>query len=295
MSVKTMKPFEFHLPQTLDEALEILGKYGEDAKVIAGGTDVVPKLKARVFEPGHIVDISRIKELNYLNYDEETGLHVGAAVTLKNLEKSDIVKKVYPALYQGSSSIASTQIRNSGTLAGNVCNAVPSADSIPSLLALGAEVKIVSKNGERIVPLNEFFVGVCKTVVKPDEIVTGFHIPVPAKGSKSVYFSQTARRALDLAIVGVAVSGVVEDGVCKDIKIGLGAVAPTPKRAYEAEKMLIGQKLTEELIEQAAECAGYKDCSPITDMRATREYRQDMVRVHARNAIKTVAGLPCIL
>lgn len=295
MSVKTMKPFEFHLPQTLDEALEILGKYGEDAKIIAGGTDVVPKLKGRVFDPKHIVDISRIPELKHLDYDETTGLHVGAAITLKTLEKSDVVKSVYPALFQGSSSIASTQIRNSGTLLGNVCNAVPSADSIPSLLALGAEAKIVSKEGERIVPLEKFFTGVCRTVVKPDEIVVEIHVPVPAKGSKSVYFSQTARRALDLAIVGVAASAVVEDGVCKDIKIGLGAVAPTPIRAYEAEKMLIGQKLTEELIDQAAECAGYKDCSPITDMRATREYRQDMVRVHARNAIKTVAGMECIL
>ncbi|MDO4312294.1 MAG: xanthine dehydrogenase family protein subunit M [Eubacteriales bacterium] len=291
MSVKTMKPFEYHAPLSIKELLGLLDEYQEKAVIIAGGTDVVPKLKGRVLAPDHVVDISGIKELSYLKYDEEDGLRIGSALTLKQLEASEIVRDNYPALYQGSSSIASTQIRNVATIVGNICNAVPSADSAPSLLVLGAKVRILSSEGERLIPIEEFFTGVCRTVLKRNEVVTELQIPAPAQGYKSVYYSHTARRALDLAMVGVAVGGIVEAGVCKEVKIGLGAVAITPKRAYEAEKLLIGKQLTKELIEEAAECACMNDCAPITDMRATSEYRREMVRVLTRNGLCEIAGL----
>ncbi len=291
MSVKTMKPFEYHAPHSMEGLLEILNEYQERAVIIAGGTDVVPKLKGRVLSPEHVVDISGIQELSYLDYDEKEGLKIGAALTLKQLEAAEVVKEKYPALYQGCSSIASTQIRNAATIVGNICNAVPSADSAPSLLVLGAKVKIVSSERERLVPIEEFFTGVCKTVLKKNEVVTELQIPVPEKESRSVYYSHTARRALDLAMVGVAVSGSVENGVCKEVKIGLGAVAVTPKRAYEAEKLLAGKTLTKELIDEAADCACTNDCSPITDMRATSEYRREMVKVLTRNGLREIAGV----
>lgn len=290
MSVKTMKPFEYHAPLSMEELLGILDAYQEKAVIIAGGTDVVPKLKGRVLETEHVVDISGIKELSYLEYDEKEGLRIGATLTLKQLEASKIVKERYPALYQGSSSIASTQIRNVATIVGNICNAVPSADSAPSLLVLGAKVRIKSSKKERIVPIEEFFTGVCRTVLKKDEVVTELQIPAPEQGRRSVYHSHTARRALDLAMVGVAVSGIVEDGICKDVKIGLGAVAVTPKRAYGAEKLLLGKTVTKESIEEVAECACKNDCAPITDMRATSGYRREMVRVLTRNGICEIAG-----
>ena len=291
MSVKTMKPFEYHAPLTMEELFGILDEYQEKAVIIAGGTDVVPKLKGRVLSPEHVVDISGIKELSYLKYDEEKGLQIGSTLTLKELEASNIVKEKYPALYQGSSSIASTQIRNVATIVGNICNAVPSADSAPSLLVLGAKVKILSSKGERIVPIEEFFTGVCRTVLKRNEVVVEVQIPAPKAGVKSVYYSHTARRALDLAMVGVAVSGTVKDGKFEDVKIGLGAVAIIPKRALEAEALVNGKEVTKELIEEAAELACMKDCSPITDMRATSEYRREMVRVLTRNGLCEVAGL----
>lgn len=286
MSIKFIKEFEYFAPETVEEALELLAKYGSEAKLVSGGTDLIPKMKAQVAAPKYLISTKGIAGLDYINFDEEKGLSFGTAVSIRQVENFPAVKKYYPALYEGAHSIASTQIRNAGTLVGNICNAVPSADSAPAMLVLGAVVHAVSKRGERDIPIAEFFTGVCKTVVEPDELVTGISIPAPVANSKSIYLPFTVRRALDLAMVGSAVNMVMDGDVCKDIKIALGAVAITPKRAYTAEEMLKGKKLTDELILEAAAVASEKDCAPITDMRATAEYRRELVRVLTRDAIK---------
>lgn len=264
----------------------MLAEFGDAAKPVLGGTNLVPKMKAHVVTPQHVIALKQLKELQVLSFDEKDGLKIGAAVTLYDLEKFPAVKQYYPALYEGVHSIASTQIRNLGTLVGNACNAVPSADSCPALLVLDAVATIESVSGIRTVPMSDFFTGVCKTVVKPDELVTQISIPAPASGSHSMYYAHTIRRALDLAMVGSAVNVALENGVCSDIRIALGAVAATPRRAYHAEELLKGRTLTDELIEEAAVCASLHDCAPITDMRATEEYRRELVKVLTRNALR---------
>ena len=286
MSIKSIKEFEYFAPETVDEALSLLAKYGSDAKLVSGGTDLVPKMKSQGEKPKVLISIKGIKELDYVKYDEETGLSFGAAASIKAVEDCQFVKDLYPALYEGAHAIASTQIRNMGTLVGNICNAVPSADSAPGMLVLDAVVHIIGPKGRRDVAIADFFVGVCKTVVQPDELVTGVTIPTPATNNKSWYIPFTVRRALDLAIVGVAANITMVGNVCQDVKIALGAVAIIPKRAYNAEEVLRGKELTDELILEAAKVASEEDCAPITDLRATAEYRKELVRVLTKDAVK---------
>lgn len=283
--------FVYLVPNTLEEATKALQEYGARAKIIAGGTDLIPKMKANVVQPEYLVSLKKLTELDFITYDEENGLRFGAGTTLRKLEAFPAVREKYPVLYQGMHSMASTQIRNAGTVVGNICNAVPSADTAPALLVLGACVKIVSCRGERLVPVSEFFTGVCRTVVQPEEIVTEVRIPAPGKGYQAEYYKYTIRKALDLAMVGVAVNGLVEDGICKDIRIALGAVAVTPRLAVKAQELLAGKQLTEELVEEAARVASQEDCAPITDIRATAAYRREMVRLLTRDGLKKLAGL----
>lgn len=286
MSVKAILDFEYHAPETVEEAIELLAEYKGDAKIFAGGTDMIPKMKAHVMCPAHIISLKNIKELKFVNYDEKEGLSFGAATPIRKVENYAPVKEIYPALYEGIHCIASTQIRNAGTVVGNLINAVPSADSAPASLVLEAVLHVVSKRGERKIPVNNLFTGVCRTCLEPDELVTKVTVPVPAKNSGSHYIPFTVRRAMDLSMVGVAANVTMEGNICKDIKIALGAVATTPKRAAKAEAMLIGNELTDELLEEAAVVASQEDCAPITDMRATREYRIELVRVLTRDAVK---------
>lgn len=275
----------YHVPQSLEEALELLDTYGARAKIIAGGTDVIPKMKAMVLTPDHLISLRHIAGLDFIEYDGEGGLRIGPMATLRKTEANSVVKSLYPALFEGMHSMASTQIRNAGTIIGNICNAVPSADTAPALMVLKAEVRIRSLSGERVVPISDFFTGVCKTVLHPNELVTELHIPKPENGAVMKYYKCSPRRALDLAVVGVATYVVVKNGICEDARIALGAVAITPKLACNAEKILVGEELTPELIDRAAEIAALEDCSPITDMRATKEYRQELVRLSVRDGL----------
>ncbi len=291
MSIRTLPEFNYHAPLSIDETISLLEKYGRNATVMAGGTDVIPKMKGGVLKPEQLISLTNVKELEYINYDEENGLQFGASVTLAQLERNKIIRDLYPALYDGCHNIASTQIRNAGTLVGNICNAVPSADTAPALLVLGAKIKVVSKKGARLIPIEDFFKGVCKTVLEPEELVTEVQIPPKKSGESSIYYGFTLRKALDLAIVGVAVNLRVKDGICEDAKIALGAVAITPKRVKTAEALLIGQKITEELARKAGDAAADSECCPISDMRASKEYRRELVRVLIKDGILVTAGL----
>lgn len=283
--------FEYHVPGTLSEAIELLDRYGASCKVIAGGTDLIPKMKAGIVKFDHLISLKNVDELKHITFDSEKGIHIGANVDLRTTEQDENVQKYYPALFQGMHSMANTQIRNRGTVTGNICNAVPSADTAPALLVYEAEVVMMNKAGKRVVPIGEFFTGVCRTALKSDELVTEIFIPLPEKDAYSIYYKYAIRKALDLAMIGVAVNVAVDAGqVVKDAKIALGAVSITPKRAPKAEKLILGRKLTEELILKAAETASKEDCAPISDIRATAEYRRSMVYVHVRDALRKVVG-----
>jgi len=283
--------FNYLAPVTLNEALSLLVRYKGKAKVIAGGTDFVPKLKRReIGAPEHVIDLKAIPGLDNIKYDV-SGLSLGALVTIGAVETSAIIQEKFGILAQAARSMASPQVRNRGTIAGNICNAVPSADSAPALLTLGAKLKLISRKGERTVGIEDFFTGPSQTALADDEILQEIHIPHPPPNSKGVYLKLTPRRAMDLAIVGVAAVVIAEDGVCKDIRIALGAVAPTPIRAKDAEAILKGQKLDDKLIEKAALAAAGQS-KPIDDHRASAEYRRDMVEVLVRRAIKQAIGSP---
>ncbi len=276
---RRLPQFEYLAPPTLDVALDYLSFYQDEAMVMAGGTDLIPKIKSRKIKtPGYIVDLKKIPGLDQIKYDDLSGLNLGPLVTIRDIEQSSLIQNKYPLLYEAAVSLASVQVRNRGTLAGNICNAVPSADMAPALLDLEGRLNLVSRRGSRTVDIGSFFTGPNQTVVAPDEVLTEIQLPVPTSGSRSRYLKLSPRRAMDLAVVGVAVITVPRSGILKEVKIALGAVAPTPVRAIQAEALLRGQKISPEIIERAGETAS-REAKPIDDHRASAEYRRDMVKV----------------
>ncbi len=279
--------FEYLIPISLDEACNTLAELGPTARVMAGATDLIIPMKDHAVrpEPEYLIDIKHLEGLNDLSYDENEGLKIGCLTTLRTLEHSKLVKEVNPAVATAAASIASPQIRAKGTMTGNICNASPSCDSGPIVIASNAKILIHGLRGDRSVEAKDFFVGFKKTCLEPGDIVTGLVFPPLKKNQKAAYIKHSVRKAMDLAIVGVAAIITVEDGICTDARIGLGAVAIYPIRAPKAEQALIGKPLTDEVIENAAQLA-MESCSPISDIRASKEYRSAMVRVFTKRAIK---------
>ncbi len=280
--------FDYIAPKTVYAALAALREEEGVARLLAGGTDLIPRLKKREMPaPRYVVDLKCVPDLGRVAFDESAGLRIGPLATIAAVARSAEVRERYPHLAQAASRMASPQVRNRGTIAGNVCSAVPSADSAPPLLASGAYAAIKSLRGERTVDLDQFFIGPRKTVLGPDEMLFEIRLPAPSPNSRGVYLKLSPRHSMDLAVVGVAASGVLEGGVCKEIRIALGAVAPTPVRAPVAEGMLLGRKITPALIDEAAKNT-VNQCTPIDDHRASQEYRCDMVYVLARRALTQI-------
>jgi CO/xanthine dehydrogenase FAD-binding subunit len=285
---RRLPKFQYVAAKTVDEAVSFLAEHKETARPIAGGTDLIPQLRRREAPaPAYVVDLKGISGLAGISYDEATGLRIGCLATIAGIAESRVVGDHFPILRQAALAMASPQVRNRGTFAGNICNAVPSADSVPALLTLDASVRLKNLAGERVVPLEQFFTGPRKTVIEPGEMLLEIIVPKPAAGSRGVYLKLSPRHAMDLAVVGVAVTGRWEKEICTDVRIALGAVAPTPVRAPVAEAMLRGQKVTPELIDRAAKNA-ITQCSPIDDHRASQEYRCDMVYVMTKRALNQV-------
>ncbi len=257
-----------------------------DALLLAGGTDALIGMKLRVETPGVVIDIKRIRGLDELRFDEKSGLAIGAAVTMRQIELAPLVGERYTALAQAAAVVGSVQIRNLATLAGNVCNAAPSADTAPGLIALGAKVRIAGPQGRRSMVVEKFMVGPGKTALEAGELVTGIQVPVPGRRTGSAYVRHTPRGAMDIAVVGVgaAVTLAPRTGACEDLKIVLGAVAPTPLRAKRAERLLKGEKFSEELIEAVAAAAA-EEARPISDVRASAEFRRHMVQVLTKRMV----------
>jgi CO/xanthine dehydrogenase FAD-binding subunit len=285
---RRLPKFEFVRPRSLKDVLSLLGEHGREAKLLAGGTDLIPGLKRReIPAPRYVIDLKRIPKLTALSFKVNAGLTIGPLVTISAMENSSVVRRHFPALAQAAATMASPQVRNRGTFAGNICNAVPSADSAPALLALDAKALLKSRDGERTLPLDAFFTGPRQTAMRSDEMLAAIIVPAMTKGSSSVYLKVSPRSSMDLAVVGVAAVGLKENGTCADIKIALGAVAPTPVRAKRAEEILRGKAVSASLIEEAARNAA-TECRPIDDHRASAEYRCDMVYALTRRALKQV-------
>lgn len=279
--------FEYLAPKTLNEALSLLDDYkGENARILAGGTDLLVKMKTIDLKTDYLINVKNIPELNFI--DTADGLKIGAAVSLSHIEKIGKVKEKYPALYEGIKSMAAIAVRNMGTIAGNICNASPAADAVPSLIAYGAKVKLVSKRGERTVLVEDFIAGVGKTVIKADEIITQINIPEINKNSGSA-FSKKGRVKADIAKINLAVYLEREDNICKDCKIVLGSVAVKAIRAKEAEGLLKGQTVSASLIDKIAKKAS-EEIKPIDDIRSSVEYRTEIAWVMVEDTVKTAWG-----
>ena len=274
--------FDYLEPKTIEEAIQFLAKHGKKAKVIAGGTDLLVKMKMGEVNPEVLINISRIPALRYLI--EDKGIRMGALTPFRELEKSRVIKEKHTALFEAARSVSSVQIKMMGTVGGNLCHASPAADSAPPLIVLGGKVKLVERGRERILPVEEFFVGPGETVLSPKELLVEIQIPeLPSKMGSA--FLKMKRVSADLAKVSVAVAVVREGDVCKDCRIALGAVAKVPLRTKKGEEILKGKKVTENLIAKASNQIA-QEIQPITDLRSTAWYRKEVTKVMVRDAIK---------
>ena len=281
-----MRKFTHLKPKTLQEAISLLSQYNGKSKIIAGGTELVNRMKEKLITPEYVIDITYIPGLDKIEYDVKSGLKIGALCPLIDIECSSLVKEKHDAFARAVHTIGSVQVRNLGTIGGNLCNASPSADSAPILIGLDARVRIFGPAGERVVELKDFFTGPGQTVLKSAEILVSIEVPNSPPRSAAVYMKQSLRRAMDLAVVGVAVVlSLAPDDSLADIRIVLGAVAPTPIRAVKAEALIRGKKLDSGLIREAARLAS-DEAKPISDVRSSKEYRNDMVEVLTERALQ---------
>jgi CO/xanthine dehydrogenase FAD-binding subunit len=274
---------DYLAPKTLDEAFEALKSNPDGAMIIAGGTDMVPRMRAGVFTPDLLVDL-RMLALDEITLEDDF-IRIGAYVTHSDILGSKLLSDHFPALVEAAKDIAGPPIRNRGTLGGNLVNASPAADLATPLIAYDALAVIADQSGERDVPLSRFFTGPGQTVLKPEEILTAIKIQKISSKTGAKFTKLGKRKAMAIAVVSAAVRiSLNEDGIIKTARIALGSVAPVPLRVPKAEEILEGKTPDEELFTTAGQAAS-DECSPITDLRSTGEYRKKMVAVLVRRAL----------
>lgn len=281
----SIRPFEYLTPTNMAEALTLLEKLGQEAKVVAGGTDLVPSLRLRLVNCKYLVDISRLSELEFV---ESTGgklMRIGALTKHATLERSPPVREMAYVLAEAAAQIGSPQIRNMGTVGGNLANASPCSDTATPLLAMGADLKLVGSSGERLIPIDDFFLDVKRTALQSDELLAEVRIHLQPQGSGCAFIKVGRRAGPDLALVSAATAITMEKDVCRSVRIALGSVAPTPIRAKKTESFLMGMTLEDRVIGDASEIAS-EEIRPISDVRASAEYRKEVSRVIVDLAIK---------
>jgi 4-hydroxybenzoyl-CoA reductase subunit beta len=320
----SLPPFVLLRPRTLEAALGYLAQHGPEAMVIAGGTDVVPNLRAGLFAPRALVDIKGLGDLKGIEFDGEQGLRIGALTTITEIAESPVVQRHYPVLAEAAAMVASPVLRNMGTLGGNLCLetrclwynqsftwrkscgfclkkdgsvchvapggqrcwAVWSSDTAPALLTLEAELGIASPRGTRWLPLGEFYRndGMDRMRLKKDELVVGVRVPARAAGLRGSYSKLRIRNSIDYPLAGVAVAMKVEDGVCRSVRMGLTGVNPAPMLVGDVSKLIEGKPYSRELVEEAAQAA-IRTGKPLKTSVSTPEYRRDILRVYARRSL----------
>lgn len=278
-----MKTFDFFAPKTLEEATQILAEYREQARVLAGGTDLLLRLKRKQWTCEGIISLRNIAGLREISLNGE--MRIGTLATLNDVIRSSVVRTHLPVLASTAATMAGVQVRNLATVGGNICNASPAADMAPPLIALNARAIAVSLQGEREIALDEFFVGPGRSALGPDEILKEIRVPLLSDKATASYMKLEHRQAMDIAIAGVSVWARIANGVCEDVRIVLGAVAPTPMHAGAAERILRGQVLDPERIRIAAYAVSM-EADPIDDVRGSAWYRRKMVEVLTRRQLQ---------
>jgi CO/xanthine dehydrogenase FAD-binding subunit len=283
-----VKWFDYAAPGSLEEALKLLAAH-PGALLLAGGTDLLVQLRAGRKQTDLVVDLKRIPELTEIRYEPGQGLTLGAAAPCYRIYGDRQVKEAYPALAEVANLIGGTQIQGRASIGGNLCNAAPSADSIPLLIALGATCRIASAEGSREVRAEDFCSAPGRNVLAAGELLVSIHIPAAAAHSGARYLRFIPRNEMDIAVAGAGVNVVLEDGVFRSARIALASVAPTPLFVREAGEALAGKPVNAESITAAAEIARGA-AKPITDMRGTADYRRHLCAVLTRRALETAIG-----
>lgn len=270
-----MKRFDYLKPGSMGDAISALKEH-EQPFLLAGGTDLLVAMKTDAVRARCLIDLKGIPGMDAVGYDN--GFTIGPLSTIRELEMSPLVREKLPVLSEAAATLGSVQIRNRATIGGNLCHGSPAADMAVVLLAMDSEVSIASRDGERRTKLDRFFSGPGSTAVGVEEVLAGIHIPKELEHYKGVYLKHGPRRAMDIGIVNIAIlmEADFSSQICKHVMIAMGAVGPTPLRAVAAEKILNGNRLTPEMIEKASEAAS-TEAKPITDFRASADYRRAMV------------------
>ena len=275
--------FQYESPGTIAEAISLLQKYGDEAKILSGGHSLIPMMKLRFASPGYLIDINNIKGLSHIN--EENGIvKIGALTREAEIEHSDLLKKYFPIFGDVTKQIADPQVRNRGTVGGNLAHGDAANDHPAVMLALRANIVITGPEGNRTVPIDEFFFGFYTTAIQQNEILTEIQIPIPPAGTGSAYH-KLERKVGDYATAGVAVQLTLDrKGICTAAGMGLTNVNPVPLRAVRSEEALLGKPITDASIAEAAKYAS-EDCSPSSDLRGSEEYKRAMVAVLVKRMI----------
>ena len=281
-----MKWIDYATPHSVREAVDVLSEAGGRARVMAGGTDLLVALRAGVYDIDLVVDGKNIPELNEITYDPTNGLTLGAAVPCYKIYGNQAVATAYPGLIDAASLIGGTQIQGRASLGGNLCNATPSADSIPPMIVLSGTANIAGPNGNRQVAIEDFCTGVRQNALGSGEILVSLHFPAPVANSGANYIRFIPRNEMDIAVAGAGVSVVLDNGDIKEARVSLASVAPTPLFVQEAGDAIAGKPANDETVRIASGIA--RDAArPITDMRGTIEFRQHLCEVLTRRALNT--------
>jgi len=283
-------PCQYFAPQKIEEALEILSRYEREIKIIAGGTDLLVQYYDRLYEINHWLDLKNIKDLKNIRINKNQ-MEIGAMITHTQLEISEDIKKYFPILSQAAADIGSPQIKNRGTIGGNIVNASPAGDLLPSLMAYKAQIKLVSSKEETIIPAEAFFLGPKKTMIRTDQLLSEIILPLPEKHTYGSWIKIGKRKALIIATITLAliVRMDEDDEIVKDVSVCLGSVAPTPIEIKEIKGKMIGKKYKQLDFNQLGELVEDK-ISPIDDIRGTREYRKDVAKEIMINAYSACGG-----
>ena len=284
-----MRDFIYHAPTTIEEAISILEEHGEDARPIAGGTAMVNLMQQNMVLADHLVGLGKLPGLRGVSQTNDS-LHIGALTRPREVELSPDVKAHSPLLAEAYSKVATVRIRNMATVGGGLTHADPAQDPPPTLMVLDAHVILTSSKGTREIPVNDLFVDYYESALEPGELLTELVVPQVPQGAKTVYLKFLPRTEDDYATVSVAALATVEYGVCQEIRVALGAVAPTPIRAVAVEAVLQGQQVTPEAVRAAAEAVA-DQVDPLTDFRGSDDYKRDMAVVFTRRALEQVLSL----
>jgi aerobic carbon-monoxide dehydrogenase medium subunit len=279
--------FEYLRPATIPEAVAFLQQYGDEAKILSGGQSLIPMMKLRLARPAYLIDINRIAGLSYIK-EEDGHLKIGGLTREAELESSPLIRSKFPIVLDTAHVIADPQVRNLATLAGNLAHGDPANDHPATMLALGAKVVATGPKGERVIPIENFFVTLFTTALQPDEIVTEIRIPLPSARSGGAYL-KLERKVGDFATAAVAAQVTLDaGGTCQQLGIGLTNVGPTPIKARKAEEFLRGKKLDEANLRQAAQLAS-EEAQPSSDLRGPAEYKKGLVKELAFRALSRAA------